>query len=185
VLQWIEIRIHADLTGWGNPSQRDKTKEHHMPTIQTIMVAVDFSKFSLPTAEYAVQLARELEADLLFVNIINQRDIDAVQSVMTSYTAFNADEFISGRLNERHRAMDELIQRCHADPSTTRSMVRIGVPYLKLLEVIDETMPDLLVMAAKGRSDLADVVMGSCARSMYRRSPIPMLSIRGDKFFNR
>jgi nucleotide-binding universal stress UspA family protein len=156
-----------------------------MPTINTIMVAIDFSKYSLPTAEYSTELARELEADLLFVNILNQRDIDAVQSVMSSYSIFKADEFIKERLTERHRAMDELIQKCHADPSTTRIIVRVGVPYLKLLEVIDETTPDLLVMATKGRSDLADVVMGSCARSMYRRSPIPMLSIRGDKFFDQ
>lgn len=156
-----------------------------MPTINTIMVAIDFSKYSLPTAEYAAELARELKADLIFVNVLNQRDIDAVQSVMSSYSSFKADEFVSERLRERHRAMDELIQKCHADPSTTRTIIRVGVPYLKLLGVIDEATPDLLVMATKGRSDLGDVVMGSCARSMYRRSPIPMLSIRGDKFFDQ
>ena len=77
-----------------------------------------------------------------------------------------------------------MIQSSHADRATARSIVRIGVPYQKLLEVIDEETPDLLIMATKGRTDLTDVVMGSCARAMYRRSPIPLLSIRGDKFFD-
>ena len=156
-----------------------------MSTIHTIMVAVDFSKYSLPTAQYATQLASELGADLLMVNVINQRDIDAVQSIMATYATFQFDRFISDRLRERHEELAKLIQNCHADPTTTRSVVKIGVPYQKLLEVIDEETPDLLVMATKGRTDLADVVMGSCARSMYRRSPIPLLSIRGDKFFDQ
>jgi nucleotide-binding universal stress UspA family protein len=156
-----------------------------MATIHTIMVAIDFSKYSLPTAQYATHLAGDLGADLLMVNVINQRDIDAVQSIMATYATFQFDNFISDRLRERHEELAKLIQNCHADPTTTRSVVRIGVPYQKLLEVIDEETPDLLVMATKGRTDLADVVMGSCARSMYRRSPIPLLSIRGDKFFDQ
>jgi nucleotide-binding universal stress UspA family protein len=155
-----------------------------MSTINTIMVAVDFSKYSLPTAVYAAQMAREMDTELLFVNVINQRDIDAVQSIMASYSSFQTDEFISEKLRERYKALDDLIQNLSVQISRTRRIVRIGVPYLKLLEVIDEEMPDLLIMATKGRSDIADVVMGSCARSMYRRSPIPMLSIRGDKYFN-
>jgi len=156
-----------------------------MSTIHSIMVAVDFSKYSLPLAQYATQLANDLGADMLMVNVINQRDIDAVQSIMATYATFQFDQFISERLRERHEELNKLIQSSHADAVTTRSIVRIGIPYQKLLEVIDEETPDLLVMATKGRTDLADVVMGSCARAMYRRSPIPMLSIRGDKFFDQ
>jgi nucleotide-binding universal stress UspA family protein len=130
-------------------------------------------------------MASDLKADLLFVNVINQRDIDAVQSIMATYATFDYEKFVGDRMRERFDSLGELIRRAGADPATTRSVVRIGVPYLKLLEVIDEETPDLLIMATKGRSDLADVVMGSCARAMYRRSPIPLLSIRGDKFFDQ
>jgi nucleotide-binding universal stress UspA family protein len=154
-----------------------------MPTINTIMVAIDFSKYSTPTTRYAAAMAREMGSELLLVNVINQRDIDAIQSVMASYATFRTDDFLSEKLRERYQAMDALIQECAFQISRTRRIVCVGVPYLKLLEVIDVEMPDLLIMATKGRSDMGDVVMGSCARSMYRRSPIPMLSIRGDKYF--
>jgi nucleotide-binding universal stress UspA family protein len=154
-----------------------------MSSIHTIMVAIDFSKYSLPTARYAAHMGRELGAEVLFVHVINQRDIDAVQSIMASYASFQNDEFISEKMRERYKALDELIRECGGIVSGTRRIVRIGVPYLQLLEVIDEELPDLLIMATKGRSDLGDVVMGSCARSMYRRSPVPLLSIRGDKYF--
>ena len=103
---------------------------------------------------------------------------------MGSYASFQNDEFISEKMRERYQALDELIRDCGCSVSRSRRIVRIGVPYLQLLEVIDEELPDLLIMANKGRSDLGDVVMGSCARSMYRRSPIPLLSVRGDRYFS-
>jgi nucleotide-binding universal stress UspA family protein len=156
-----------------------------MPKVHTIMVAIDFSKYSQPTAEYAAQMAHDLDADLIFINVINQRDIDAAQSIMATYGTLQNDQFLTDRLRDRHEALDQLIQSCHAEASRTRGLVRMGLPYQKLLESIDEEKPDLLIMATKGRTDLADVVMGSCARAMYRRSPIPLLSIRGDKFFDR
>jgi nucleotide-binding universal stress UspA family protein len=47
-----------------------------------------------------------------------------------------------------------------------------------LLEQIDEKHADLLIMSTKGRSNLADTVIGSCAQKMYRRCPVPLLSLR-------
>jgi nucleotide-binding universal stress UspA family protein len=61
-----------------------------------------------------------------------------------------------------------------------KTSIRIGVPFQELLSVIEAKRPDLLLMAIKGRSNLVDVLVGSCARKLFRHSPIPVLSIRGD-----
>ena len=47
----------------------------------------------------------------------------------------------------------------------------------ELLTAIEEEKPDLLVLSTKGRSNLADVMIGSTARKMYHRSPIPLISV--------
>ncbi len=149
-----------------------------MSFIKTIMAAIDFSKYSPPTARYASQMAKALDSELLFVNVINQRDIDTVQRIMASYETFKMDQFMKERMRARHEEMEALIKSSDAGGAKTRTIVRVGVPYQQLLAVIEEEKPDLLIMATKGRSDIIDVVMGSCARIMQRRCPIPVLSIR-------
>ena len=49
-----------------------------MKRIQRIMVACDLSEYSEQGLKYAVVLAENLNARLLIVNLINQRDVVAV-----------------------------------------------------------------------------------------------------------
>ncbi len=149
-----------------------------MSYIKTIMAAVDFSKYSPAMTRYAWQLAKALDAELLFINVINQRDVDTVHRVMASYGTFEMDQYTKERMRERHDQINELIAGCEGGGPKYRTMVRVGVPYQEILEAIEEEKPDLLVIAAKGRSDIVDLVMGSCARVMHQRCPIPVLSIR-------
>jgi nucleotide-binding universal stress UspA family protein len=155
-----------------------------MSTIHTIMAAVDLSRYAMPTAQYATQLARDNCKPTCCLSMLSTSGISMpCKASPPPMTAFRSIQFVNDRKKERHGRLKEMVAACHADPTRVRTIVRIGVPFQQLLAVIDEERPDLLIMATKGRSDMVDVVMGSCARSMYRRSPIPLLSIRGDKYF--
>jgi nucleotide-binding universal stress UspA family protein len=50
-----------------------------MKRIQKIMVAYDFSDYSKEALEFAVELADELKSNLMIVNVINQREVDALR----------------------------------------------------------------------------------------------------------
>ena len=152
-----------------------------MKPIEKIMVAVDFSDYSLPAVKYAGDLARDLKAELLLVNVINQRDVNMMKKVAVEVRTFSVENYLEETRQDRKSHFDELITAADCANMPVKTSIRIGVPYEELLAVIETKKPDLLVMATKGRSNLVDAIIGSCAQKMFRRSPIPVLSIRGDE----
>jgi len=151
-----------------------------MKTINKIMVAVDFSDYSLPAVRYAAHLARDVDAELMLVNVINQRDIDMLKRVEGYAPAFSFEHYLKETRRDREESFQQLIADAGCDDMPVKTSIRIGVPFQELLSVIEAKRPDLLLMAIKGRSNLVDVLVGSCARKLFRHSPIPVLSIRGD-----
>lgn len=151
-----------------------------MKTLKKIMVAVDLSDYSLPLVEYGASLAKGAGAELLLVNVLNLRDIKMWRKIAEKYPEFSADTQIEEHIRDRMDQLRGLSEKagCNKVDITSEFSVRQGVPYEELLKEIEEKNPDLLVMATKGRSDLVDTIIGSCARKMFRRSPVPLLSIR-------
>jgi nucleotide-binding universal stress UspA family protein len=149
-----------------------------MKAIEKIMVAIDFSEYSRSALIYAAQLARSLGAKILAVHVIHQRDLDAFRRALTGY----GDEILRNHIDsieaDRTERLAELIRSTECEALVTQRSITVGVPWVALLEVIKVHQPDLLVLSTKGRSNLADTIIGSCARKMYRRSPIPVLSLR-------
>jgi nucleotide-binding universal stress UspA family protein len=146
-----------------------------------IMVAVDFSEHSSAALKYAHQLTGRLGgATLTLVNVFNERDIRAIQNALGTYDPTLCRKRIDDAVEERHTRLGELEKEVGVQATVMKKIVRIGVPYQELLAAIEEERPDLLVMGTKGRSNLADSVLGSCAQKMFRRCPVPLLTLRPD-----
>lgn len=149
-----------------------------MKTVNRILVAVDFSDFSLTSVQYAADLARDVGAELVLTNVINERDVAMMRKVAVEAPAFSVETYLRERKNERLERFQDLISKASCSDLHVTTSVRVGIPHEELLKEIDEKKADLLVMATKGRSNLVDTLVGSCAQKMFRRSPVPLLSIR-------
>lgn len=142
-----------------------------------VMAAVDLSDYSGATVRYSLWLAEKLNAELLMVNVINQRDLDIVQRAMAGYGNFSFPSYLKEQEQERKARMMELFKLSSPGAVKCQYFTPQGIPYQALLDVIKQEKPNLLVLGTKGRSNLADVVVGSTARKMYRQSPIPTVMI--------
>ena len=65
-----------------------------MKAVNKIMVAIDFSDYSLPAVQYASDLAKDVSASLLLTNVINQRDIDLMNKVTIHVPDFSIKNYM-------------------------------------------------------------------------------------------
>jgi len=148
-------------------------------TIRNILAAVDLSVYSAATIKYAADMAAQLSARLTLANIINQRDIDAVERVSHVTSAFSVESYIEQQKEERTALFQQLLVEANHPHLETKLVVSTGVPFFALVEIVKAEEVELVIMGAKGRSNLSNVVFGSTAEKMFRRCPVPLLSLRG------
>ena len=149
-----------------------------MKTIHRILVAIDFSQFSKYILEYAVNLAEPLNSELVLANVINQRDIDIISKLSLNINSMSAQEYIDQTRNERLQAMDAMMNDLRATHLKYQKIIKTGTPFVELVQTITDTQSDLAVMGSKGRGNIAGVLFGSTAEKLFRRSPVPLLSLR-------
>lgn len=160
-----------------------------MKDIKKILVGCDFSKYSKNTLAYAAALALKFQAELIIVNVINKREIDTILKVaegqfdrtVEQYVEKSAKDYVKRVQDDRTRHMDKLIDEIGCADITAHKIFRIGVPFQELISAIEDEGADLMVMGQKGRSDLVGVLFGSNAEKVFRRCPIPLLSVRSQK----
>ena len=152
-----------------------------MNDIKSIMVACDFSEYASQVVSCAVNLGLKLEAKLVVVNIINQRDVYTIQKIEAEFPAFSVADYLEKQKNDRRKMMENIIAEVGGDTLDIQKIIRVGVPFKELLQVAEEKKVDMLVMGTKGRGNLAGTLFGSTAEKVFRRCPVPLLSVRPAK----
>ena len=151
-----------------------------MDPIKKIMVAVGFEEYSEGLLTYAARIAEYLNAELVIVNIINVRDVEAVGSIAAMGYEVDSEHYVSGIKEERRQALNEILAKISFPEEKIRAIFQIGHPVEELLTIAMRENVDLVVMGVRGRSNLEHILVGSVAEKLFRRSPVPILSYRDE-----
>ncbi|MBW2632584.1 MAG: universal stress protein [Deltaproteobacteria bacterium] len=149
-----------------------------MSKISKILVAVDLSEYSAKTMKFAADVADGLNGELIVVNVINQRDVRAMQKIAQGIEHVSLGNFLEHREKERYRQVQELIDEASCSQRPIKKVLRTGIPFVELLDTVKNENVDLVVMGTKGRNNVANILLGSTAEKMFRHCPVPLLSVR-------
>ncbi len=157
-----------------------------MSAIRTVMAAIDFSEYSLPVLRQAADVCKAFSANLFMVNVINQRDVDAIRFVEhMSYEQLNVNNFIGRQRQERNTNFYSLLNQTEMDPQNVIFVIKVGVPFEQLIKAVRENKADLMVMGPKGRGNLTGILFGTTAEKMFRHCPVSLFSVRQNGAYDR
>ena len=92
--------------------------------------------------------------------------------------ALNTSEYVKELKEERKNQLDSLMKDISFPQKRLQSFFEVGNPFNKLMDITKREGVDLVIMGAKGRTDLQHVLLGSVADKMVHHSTVPVLIFR-------
>jgi nucleotide-binding universal stress UspA family protein len=144
-----------------------------------ILAGVDFSEASRKALDQALSLAREREAHLLILHVIDGEGLRE-----TAPLAGVSEEVLKEKLQkERRKRVEEVVAEARGRNGDAPCQVLIawGRPFQEILRRGREYAVNLIVLGTAGRSaDLERALFGSTAEKVLRAAPCPVLCVPAD-----
>ena len=156
------------------PQETQLPEEFSAPTsapptpfkLKKIFVPVDFSECSKKALQYALPLARQFDAELTLLHVVQP-----YPAVPEMYPV-NVE---SGRDAEKDL---KALRRMTCDAIPSQTLLRVGAPHLEIIQAAKEIGADLIVLSTHGHTGLAHVFLGSTAERVVRHAACPVLVVR-------
>ena len=135
---------------------------------QHILVPLDFSEPANQALEYAMQLARQLQARLTLLHVIHIPPLGGADLAA----------YMDHVETSAQQAMEECLQRVQHAGLPGKSLLVQGVPWQEIVDKAKATQADLIVMSTHGRTGFQHLLLGSVAERVARLAPCPVLVTR-------
>ena len=79
---------------------------------------------------------------------------------------------------EAEKALDKLLPEASQLGVRVVRALRMGNPYVEIVQYAEETETDVIVVGTHGRGGLAHLILGSVAEKVVRKAHCPVLTVR-------
>lgn len=145
--------------------------------IKNILVPTDFSENSKKAITYAIEFSKKFGSKLHLIFVIEPvfypSDLGLSQiPVFPINTGLNikAEENLV-------KFSEEFIQ----NDIKFDYIIKTGKPFIEIISAANEIMADLIIISTHGHSGFEQIIFGSTAEKVVRKSDIPVLTIRCQK----
>lgn len=144
-----------------------------MVRIRRILCPVDFSATSRHALDAAIDLAKQLDAQLELAHVYQ------VPAYLLPEGAIPPSADFSERVTEELRKqLDELAERVRVEGVSVDAELLQGIPHRAIVERAAQLPADLVVMGTHGRTGLEHLLLGSVAERVVRTCDTPVLTVR-------
>jgi nucleotide-binding universal stress UspA family protein len=145
---------------------------------QRILVPIDGSATSLTGLEHALGLARDQQASVRILNVIDER---VLATMMVEPVAVPIDDLLDSMRAEGRKVLDNAQARAQA-AGVAAEAVQVASRGSAVSDVIlaqaKRAKADVIVMGTHGRRGLNRLLLGSDAERVLRDARVPVLLVR-------
>lgn len=152
--------------------------------IKKILVPIAFSKYSKGIVTYAANLAESTGAELLVVNVIDKRNLEAVDKITSFGYKVDIEHYMETMKKERRVELNTLMESLTLPDDKVTFTFCVGDPTNELLKLVVDHKVDMVVMGVK-TNDIRHIFTGSVAERMFRKCPVTVVSYRDDEISAR
>jgi len=140
--------------------------------LKKVLVAVDFSTESVLAAKFAVSLAQKFNAKLFVLHVVTSMP-SKIEPMVGSFDSIQTRVFVTAEA-----ALQRVLPPEEKDTVDVEAIIDIGEPHNVIVERAKELGVDAIVIATRGLSGIAHVLLGSVAEKVTRHAPCPVFVIR-------
>ena len=145
-----------------------------MEQIKKILVPIDFSDYSKNALKYAVQFAKQFNAKIYLVYVVEPMIYPADFS-MGQVAIPSADIDLHSRAEEELRKLSKDFINGSLQ---VEILIKTGKPFVEIIETASANDIDLIIIATHGHTGVEHLLFGSTAEKVVRKAPCPVLTLR-------
>ncbi len=149
-----------------------------MKHIKNILYATDFSPASEPALEEAVDLAKQNDANLLLVHVIEPVRYVAGEEFGGPELYVKLEEITD---QNAKASMNKLVEKVESLKVKAKSQLLKGVAHEQIVNAAESAKVDMIVIGTHGRTGFSKLFMGSVAGRVISTALCPVLTVRAKK----
>ena len=142
--------------------------------IKTILFPTDFSNGARAAMDHAVSLAKDYQARLVLLYVI--QDISIAEWYIPS--SLSMTDLLEDMQKSASKEMDKWAIEVAAQVKNVEKMVVRGVPFVEIIRTAKDKNADLIVIGTHGRTGIDHLLFGSTAEKVVRKAHCPVLTVR-------
>ena len=153
------------------PTLKDDRSTEESISLKRILVPTDFSDCSLDALEYAAVVASQSKASVELLHVLEP-----------VYYGLDFTFEHAGERERKRKQIAQVLEDVSADLSKAGILVKTGIrggmPPDTILEYVQTSASDLIIMGTHGRRGLSHLMTGSVTEAVLRRGRCPVLAVR-------
>lgn len=147
-----------------------------MVAIRRILVPTDFSDPAEAALRYAKALAEEFGSTLHLMHVVPE---PYIYPWGTEISTMPLVDLLTSSETQAADRLKTLVDETGTLKGRVKTITAIGTPVDKILQQVADDGIDLVVMGTHGRGAVGHLLLGSVAERIVRRSPVPVLTVKG------